>query len=379
MGEDKSGKLKEKEVRPPLGDVTNQLGKRPFSLISRSPASKSKSGNNQISDESDTDSNFWKQVSLVVEKLEKERSSVSKCPKISNEVGLSPLKGGKTYRLLNSSGKGLQNVVHPAKGTSSSVLDSIVLDAVNLGDAAKESRVLGVKVGESSICVERDHVEGGKECQNEETRASSYVADNDSTHEVLGTQVVVSDDCGNLGVEGLTTSRSESVVSSRLTESQEIKGFGLERCAALKKDGGCSFAAGMDLLKQCSCSFCTKAAYMWSDLHYQDVKGRISILAKSQKDASNLAQKYSVENEMGRHAQPNSSDAAQIEADLTTQWRSLFLHLEDMFGSEGSQLQNSFLALKDLREDFKINLESITGIPLDMQQSSSDASDHTIV
>ncbi|KNA19813.1 hypothetical protein SOVF_058040 [Spinacia oleracea] len=376
MGEDKSGKS---ENRPALGNITNQLGKRGFSLISRSPPSKSKSCNSQNTDDTVSDSNFWKQVSLVVEKLENERSgSSAKCPKITNEVGLSPLRGGKTYRLLNTpvrSRKSLPDVSHETKEPSSSALDNIDLDAVNVGESLKESRVPEVKSGEDL----RDCVEGGKEYQGEETRETPDVAEIGSTNEGLETRVV-SDNGRDVGVECLTTSQSESAVSSRLNASQELKGFGLERCTALKGgDDGCSLDGGIDSLKNCSCSFCSKAGYIWSDLHYQDVKSRISIMVKSQKEASNLVQKYSVENEIGSHTQESFNNVAQLETDLTSHWRSLFLHMEDMFGSEGSQLQNNFLALKDLRDDYKMNLEMINGMPSDVQQCSSDGSDHTIV
>ncbi|KAL2925908.1 ATP-dependent 6-phosphofructokinase [Bienertia sinuspersici] len=385
MGEDKSGKLKEKESRPVLGNITNQLGKRGFSLISSSPPSKSKSGNTNTGDDTDTDSSFWKQVSLVVEKLEKERSSSAKCPKIVNETGLSPLKGGKTYRLLNSSAnsrKGLINVVHETKQSSSSALDSIDLDAANVGETVKEGGDSRVKLGESSKCIEK----------GEETRE---VSDNTHEVEVLGNQGM-SDNARNVGVDCSTTSKSGLDVSSRLIKFAEMKGFGLERCTALKGDGGCSSGAGVDLLKQCSCSFCTKGmckfvflnfddlefemsltAYIWSDLHYQDVKGRISVLEKSEKGASDLAQKYNVGNEMGSHAQENVNDVEQLESDLMNKWRSLFHHMEDIFANEGSQLKDHFLALKDLREDFKMNVETITGMPVDVQQCSSDASDQS--
>ncbi|XP_021714149.1 uncharacterized protein LOC110682191 [Chenopodium quinoa] len=376
MGEDKSEKLHEKENRPVLGNITNQLGKRGFSLISRSPPSKSKSSDSQNADDTDSDSNFWKQVSLVVEKLEKERNGTpAKCPKIVNEVGLSPLRGGKTYRLLNTSGdtrKGMpSNVASECKETASYALDSIDLDVVNVGETVKEGCVSEVKAGESSKCCERDCVEGGKECQGEEVREISDSVGNDCAHEVLGGTGAASDHGMNPGAECLKTSQSESVVSSRLNE---MKGFGLERCTSLKEDG-----SGVDLLKHCSCSFCTKAAYIWSDLHYQDVKGRISVMEKSQKEASKLAQKYSAENEIGSHSQENLTNVTQIETDLMNHWRSLFLHMEDMYVNEGNQLQNNFLALKDLREDYKMNLEMINGVPSDVQQCSSDTSDRTIV
>ncbi|KAL2906016.1 ATP-dependent 6-phosphofructokinase [Bienertia sinuspersici] len=227
--------------------------------------------------------------------------------------------------LLPNSRKGLINVVHETKQSSSSALDSIDLDAANVGEETRE------------------------------------VSDNTHEVEVLGNQGM-SDNARNVGVDCSTTSKSELDVSSRLIKFAEMKGFGLERCTALKGDGGCSSGA---------------AAYIWSDLHYQDVKGRISVLEKSEKGASDLAQKYNVGNEMGSHAQENVNDVEQLESDLMNKWRSLFHHMEDIFANEGSQLKDHFLALKDLREDFKMNVETITGMPVDVQQCSSDASDQS--
>ncbi|KAF3796897.1 hypothetical protein EJ110_NYTH00785 [Nymphaea thermarum] len=36
-----------------------------------------------------------------------------------------------------------------------------------------------------------------------------------------------------------------------------------------------------DTVQNCSCSFCCKAAYIWSELNYHDVRGRLSVLKKS--------------------------------------------------------------------------------------------------
>ncbi|KAL2922470.1 Cell division protein FtsZ 1 [Bienertia sinuspersici] len=130
MGEDKSGKG--------------------ISLISSSPPSKSKSGNTNFGDDTDTDSSLWKQVSLVIEKLEKKRNSSAKCPKIVNKIWLSPLKGGKNYRLLNSSCNSRKGLIN--------------FDAVNVGEIVKEGGDSRVKLGESSKCSEKEGKERREVC-----------------------------------------------------------------------------------------------------------------------------------------------------------------------------------------------------------------------
>ncbi|CAO2830678.1 unnamed protein product [Amaranthus hypochondriacus] len=372
MDEDKSEKSNEKESRNALGDITNQLGKRKFSLISKSE------NKNNIAFDTDKDTNSLKQVDRAIDKLEKEGNTILKFPRLSNEAGLSPLKGGKTYRLLSpsiDSRKDTVNVGYGTKENHKSVLDSIDLYTVKVAETLRESCVLGVQSGESSKPIERECVEGENECQNEETIEISDVGENESSHEVLGTQVV-SQSGGNQSVDRLMTNKCESFVSSRLDESNEMQGFGLERCALLKGDivGSC-VADNTDSIKDCSCSFCSKAAFALSDLHYQDLKGRIRALAKSQKEASNLAQKYNTYNLKGEHALGNFSEAAQLEIDLMNQWRSLFLQMEDTFGNERSELKNDLLTLKDIRDDMKMDLE-INGTPFDGLQCSSDASDH---
>ncbi|KAJ8421371.1 hypothetical protein Cgig2_025254 [Carnegiea gigantea] len=286
-----------KEARPVLGDITNQLGKRGSNLISSSPKSSSKS---MIGSKRSADPN--NSVFKVVESLEKERYGMPKCPKIVNESGgLSPLSGGKTYRLRAPSNRGspvqvkaqsgVPNPTHdPKEPPSGSRVDTLDLgkcrtlpNVVALGDTIKES-IPSVKVAESSEVSQRNDLEGVKDCGGEETVVVSDSGENDCTQESLATKVVTNE-TKTLDVDYLPSSQSESVVNSRLVELQD------------------NSVVGLDLLKSCSCSFCTKATYIWSDLHYQDVKGRISVLGKSQKEANNLAQRYSGENEKLRHGQ----------------------------------------------------------------------------
>ncbi|CAH8357694.1 unnamed protein product [Eruca vesicaria subsp. sativa] len=84
-------------------------------------------------------------------------------------------------------------------------------------------------------------------------------------------------------------SSSNCVSDDRLPSSEIIKPFNMSRCSAVDNMGMVNHGMdGDDELKSCSCSFCLKAAYIWSDLHYQDIKGRLSVLKKSQKEASIL-------------------------------------------------------------------------------------------
>ncbi|KAJ8422107.1 hypothetical protein Cgig2_011150 [Carnegiea gigantea] len=260
-----------KEARLVLGDITNQLGKRGSNLISSSPKSSSKSmiGSKRTADlnnSDDDDSRFWKQVSKVVESLEKERYGMPKCPKIVNESsGLSPLSGGKTYLLRAPSNRGspvqvkaqsgVPNPTHDAKEPpSGSGVDTLDLgkcrtlpNVVDLGDTIKES-IPSVTVAESSKVSQRNDLEGVKDCGGEETVVVSDSGENDCTQESLATKVVTNE-TKTLDVDYLSSSQSESVVNSRLVELLDKGPYGLDRCKLLKGDISSSSAIGLDLLK----------------------------------------------------------------------------------------------------------------------------------
>ncbi|KAK1390902.1 hypothetical protein POM88_019095 [Heracleum sosnowskyi] len=74
-----------------------------------------------------------------------------------------------------------------------------------------------------------------------------------------------------VGDDNLGSSKSESIDCFRFPESQESRSYGLERCVGFNGDGLSDSPVGIDLIMACLCSFCTKAAYIWSDLHYQDL------------------------------------------------------------------------------------------------------------
>ncbi|OIW00417.1 hypothetical protein TanjilG_05767 [Lupinus angustifolius] len=172
---------------------------------------------------------------------------------------------------------------------------------------------------------------------------------------------------GNQGIE--SNEREFSVVGKlpvagelpmpTISASHDRKFVGLERCTGLKGVAGANSSLGSeDILKKCTCSFCSKAAYIWSDLYYQDVNGRLATLRKSQKEANLLVHKFSGGNETVTSGQQNTSESSKLELSLMDQWKSLFVHMEKTFAQESSQLESSCDTLKILRDSCKADLGS---------------------
>lgn len=61
-------------------------------------------------------------------------------------------------------------------------------------------------------------------------------------------------------------------------------------------------------------------------------------LKKSQKEASCLVQKCVRGKEIDIPSQGGTGKSSELESDLMSQWRSLFAHMEDIFGHESSKL-----------------------------------------
>ncbi|KAI4330161.1 hypothetical protein MLD38_028464 [Melastoma candidum] len=143
-------------------------------------------------------------------------------------------------------------------------------------------------------------------------------------------------------IEGLKSSRSLS------SKSYDFKG-----------DGCINHSPGADLLKTCSCSFCLKAAYIWSDIHCQDIRGRLAALGKSQREVASMIQRIDRAKSSVPHGPSGPDKTSKLESDLKNQWKSLFLHMQNALNQESSQSQVSYLKLKDLREKCKMDLEAI--------------------
>ncbi|RCV08400.1 hypothetical protein SETIT_1G323300v2 [Setaria italica] len=117
--------------------------------------------------------------------------------------------------------------------------------------------------------------------------------------------------------------------------------------------------------KSCACSFCLKAAFMLADLLYQDARSRLSVSKKSIKFARSLEAKKSKGNEYAANvAGYDPKQAVGLEFELSQQQRSLFLYTENALVRESTQLHSSFVKLKELRENYKTDLGTISNSSL---------------
>eukprot|EP00257_Ricinus_communis_P023319 XP_015583266.1 uncharacterized protein LOC8261635 [Ricinus communis] len=316
------------KVRAVLGDVTNLPVKRGISLISDDLGLKSRDRNGKKVILEDGNSRFGKQVCLGVEKMVNE--------KFKTKVGVDSINLEDEQSCESSDTDTDVDAVYTSQENNENKETSNLLDgSVNLVKNATMTLSVG-ELGDTSrdSCTSTGSMPANfwsskKGSDDDEGR---HVKRSNSTGHVC-TSVVEKD----LGIGNLARSKCGAVEWSSGQKSHGSRSFELDRCTALQGDGCANLNAGADLLKACSCSFCLKAAYIWSDLHYQDIKGRISALKKS----------------------GNSNKSLKLESDLTAQWRSLFHHMEDIFAHECNQLQDGFVALKDLRENCKTDLERI--------------------
>lgn len=171
------------------------------------------------------------------------------------------------------------------------------------------------------------------------------------------------DDGDQHGVDDLVQSQTGSVDHNRLPLSQESRCFGLERCTN-PKGGDCSNTnAVIEMIKACTCSFCTKAAYIWTDLHYQDFKARIATIKKSEKEASLFAERNcrSMDTEKHGNTPQIATGVSSLESELMGQWTSLFSQMEKIYEHEGNHLEASLLSLKNLRAKCKEDIKFLNG------------------
>ncbi|XP_073104140.1 uncharacterized protein [Elaeis guineensis] len=105
------------------------------------------------------------------------------------------------------------------------------------------------------------------------------------------------------------------------------------------------------------------SAYMWTDLHYQDTRGRLAALKKSKRLARSLEARCYGHDYTSKTARDNSKKSTEIEFELMQRWRSLFLHTENVLVRETAHLHSALLKLKELRENCKRNLEMTSMVP----------------
>lgn len=159
-------------------------------------------------------------------------------------------------------------------------------------------------------------------------------------------------------------SQCGSVDGMFIPESQESTVFGVERFTEQKKaEEYACINEGADSIKSCGCSFCTRAAYMWLDLNYQDIKARVSAMKKSQKEASILAERSIRSKASEKAIAETSTSVSNLEYDLMHQWRSLFQHMANLLDEEGKELEARLIPLTELREKYKADSESSSAGP----------------
>ncbi|CAN6219989.1 unnamed protein product [Urochloa humidicola] len=113
-------------------------------------------------------------------------------------------------------------------------------------------------------------------------------------------------------------------------------------------------------IESCACSFCRKAALLFMDLHCQDARSRLSVSKKSVKFVRSLEAKIKGNEYSANVAGYNSKRAVEMEFELSQQRRSLFLYTENALVHESTQLHSTFVKLKELRENCKTDVESIS-------------------
>ncbi|KAL8199614.1 hypothetical protein R6Q57_013182 [Mikania cordata] len=317
--------------RSALGDVTNQIGKRGFSLISTSGV---KSGDDCKKDEC---IHFVKKECRRVDyfKKEKKNEEIAGCilrPHSNNQISSSK---GDSRDGISKIACEIKVLRPPDARQNVTSTSSAGVDAIDVvGDSSQHTQLV------HPIHLDDNGPDGIVETEEDE-RADSAVIPPFKSKEIGETSLGM-DDGNDVSLDNLDSSKDGDLDFSRFLESQESK-CGLEKDIVQTGDGLSSTC--MDMIKACSCSFCMKAAYLWSDLLYQDLKGRIAASKKSQKEANILVNRNS------RDIARNTEKFSNLESDLTGRWKSLFLHMEDIFVREGNQLDRSLSTLKELIDD----------------------------
>ncbi|XP_071713793.1 uncharacterized protein [Rutidosis leptorrhynchoides] len=301
--------------RSALSDVTNQAGKRGLSFMPTS---------NQVLPV------LKKQCVTVADGFTKQsfRKEICECV------------------LLPHSSSGMKNLKEPClEGVRENASTDSTGVKADDGAARDGSKAMGLSdVNGPRVIVD---------VEEDEPTGSVAVVENASKGKAES-NLGVNDDEVDVSVDNLDSGKDDYIDGLRFPESQESR-CGIEKCSGQKGDGFSSMC--MDMIKDCSCSFCMKAAYLLSDLHYQDMKGRIAVIKKSQKEASILVRQNSGDGAFGKHGKGNLEKYSNLESDLTGRWKSLFLHMDDIFVREGVQLETNLSTLKELRDNYKTNSE----------------------
>ncbi|XP_073004920.1 uncharacterized protein [Typha latifolia] len=314
-----------------LGDVTNILGKRPLSLDLEVPITENKIGRYQGSlscADTVSKSEFYRKVEAIMKGKEK----VAPLSVISDND--SQCKGKHSFADANQQ----------------------FLDCLSgLGDKVRES------VPESEEDCEEDYeTDSGDSlrCGVQGERDNSSLDFLGKLEDKMEAECLTQDPMGKSGILGFL--KPSGSLGLKMVDGQGSLNVNADLNSENMEEEGSN-----DSHKSCKCSFCLKAAYMWTDLHYQDTRGRLAALKRSRRFARLLEGKsYGLEY-TAKAPRSSLKQSAEMEFELVQHWRSLFLHTENVLVRETAQLHSSLLRLKDLRENCKKDLEMISTISLD--------------
>ncbi|XP_060185924.1 uncharacterized protein LOC132615353 isoform X1 [Lycium barbarum] len=350
MDEDNAIERRSKS-RPVLGNITNQVGtKRPFSsLLGNSSLKSVDRGSENVGSKFVLvdDGNNAKRVCVAPRPCNK--ISSSKVDVVSGISNLPNQNQDPNLSRVDSSTAISQSIIGDTtenKSACGSAIEKKYFEAIN----DKDCLATGVPVPVPALSGTEDH-DAVPSCEiNEDSEGTESDTD------------IFPNGPDEQGLDNLVMSQTGSVDFARLPESQESR-VKLDTCAGTETcENNSSLSASIESIKACSCTFCTKAAYIWLDLHYQDTKGRISAIKKSQREASLLVERSCKGKEIQKEEGPEKDiEAANLESSLMGHWKSLFQHMEHIFHNEADQLEGSLVTLTDLKDRCKADLDSFNG------------------
>lgn len=249
------------KARTVLGDVTNILGKRGLSLISGNSGSKLGEGRGNRVDDKEGDSQFTHKVIKGLENIVKEKCGV-KCVVNNVEKGkrvcVSPRPCSEINSLRGNVISGISKVSSELKESNSfsdglhlGRTDSVIENVVHVADASRGSCVSSILLTMASEpCAFTE-----ESCEKHEGSVTPEVVQIDPRGDSLVAH------CKDIGADNFGKGKCVGlnvIGSSRLLEPLGPGSFKLERCIGLKGNGSSNSSAGVNLIKECSCSFCVK-------------------------------------------------------------------------------------------------------------------------
>ncbi|XP_077249951.1 uncharacterized protein LOC143889574 [Tasmannia lanceolata] len=327
-----------------LGDITNCYGEREFS---------GKKGISLVLGDFVME-NETKFAENVGSKDEDDEFSHRVCRKVDNfvkgkENAIRVSKESENVTDSNSNVLSLLNANEIVDGDLHFIKDSCISSvSPKLGECQGGSRKVGVNIERNAIWVDNVF---------DPLVTDAY----GSGLQFMDSQESKVDGSENFTEEALN---KYSIGQSRMSGSLGCKMFNLEgdveAHASLNGEGGFNTndSLNLDKASSCECSFCLKAAYLWSDLHYQDAHGRLAAFETSRKKVKLLlGRSYDQDNNVTIACKKST----KLELDLMHKWRSLFLHTDDALARESAELQSNLHRLKELRGTCKKDLEMNQG------------------